>query len=102
MAVCTTCSDDHKYYVGDIGTEIIVDTCTDITQATVTDLNVEKPDGTDVVWHGSIFETTKIRYVVQQGDFDQAGEYMLQAYVEIVGWRGRGNVTSFKVNSVFV
>jgi len=101
MTVCSNCDIDGKYYVGDVGTEIIVDTCSDITTATVTDLLVEKPDGTLVTWSGDVYETTKIKYVVQAGDFDQAGEYILQAYVEMPGWQGRGNSTSFRVTVVF-
>ena len=101
MTVCSNCSADGKYYVGDVGTEIIVDVCADITAATKTDLLVEKPDGTIVTWVGGIYETTKIRYVIQAGDLDQAGEYMLQAYVEISGWTGRGNTTTFRVSNNF-
>lgn len=101
MTVCSNCDLDGKYYVGDVGTEIIVDTCSDITTATVTDLLVEKPDGTSHVWSGSAYDTTKIRYVVQAGDFDQDGEYYLQAYVEMPGWSGRGVTTSFRVMGVF-
>jgi len=101
MTVCTNCNADGKYYIGDVGTEIIVDVCADISAATTVSLIVEKPDGTVVTWTGSVYETTKIRYLVQIGDFDQSGEYTLQAYVEISGWRGRGNTVSFRVSSLF-
>ena len=90
-----------KYYVGDIGTEIIVDTCSDITASTVAKLLVEKPDGTLVEWDGSVYDTTKIKYVIKDGDFDQVGEYTVQSYVEIAGWKGRGNTTTFKVTNAF-
>ena len=101
MTVCTNCGLPGKYYVGDVGTEIVVDTCSDITAATKTDLLVEKPDGTLVTWSGDVYEGTKIRYVVQAGDFDQTGEYTLQANIAISGWTGRGNTTTFKVTSAF-
>jgi len=101
MTVCSNCSQDGKYYVGDIGTEIIVDTCSDLTAATKTELIVEKPDGTIENWDGTVFELTKIRHVVVAGDFDQSGEYTLQAYVEMPGWKGKGNATNFRVSSAF-
>jgi len=101
MTVCTNCDEPGKYYVGDIGTAIIVDTCADISAATTTDLIVEKPDGTIETWHGAVFEVTKVRYLVQAGDFDQAGEYSVQVYLEINGWRGRGSTTAFRVSAVF-
>lgn len=101
MTVCSNCDLPGKYYVGDVGTEIIVDTCSDISTSTVRDLLVEKPDGTRVTWHGSVYETTKIRYVVRAGDFDQAGEYSVQAYVEMPGWTGKGNTVTFKVTGEF-
>jgi hypothetical protein len=101
MAVCSNCDIDGKYYVGSIGTEILVDVCIDITSATVTDLLVEKPDGTIATWGGTVYEITKIRHVVEAGDFDQAGEYYVQAYVEMPGWSGYGTTTSFRVMAAF-
>lgn len=101
MTVCSNCSQNGKYYVGDIGTEIIVDTCSDITAATAVKLIVEKPDGTIEDWDGSVYETTKIRHVVVSGDFDQSGEYTLQAHVTMPGWTGRGNATTFRISSAF-
>lgn len=101
--VCSNCDSDGKYYVGDIGTEIIVNTCIDLVDAgaTVTNLIVEKPDGTVETWVGSIYEITYIKYDVQDGDFDQYGTYHLQAYIEMPGWSGRGTTASFQVTSVF-
>lgn len=101
MTACGACDVDGKYYVGDVGTEIIVDTCSDISTATLARLIVEKPDGTIENWDGAVFETTKIRYVVSVGDFDQAGKYNLQAYVEMPGGQWRGNTVTFTVSPVF-
>lgn len=101
MTACTTCDLPSRYYVGDIGTSIIVDTCNEINLSTVSNLIVQKPDMTTVIWEGAVYEDTKIRYIVQDGDFDQAGEYRLQSYVEIPGWTGRGDTTKFKVSKVF-
>jgi hypothetical protein len=96
-----SCADPTKYYVGDIGTEIIVDTCSDISTATLVSLKVKKPDDTEVEWVGAIYDTTKIRYIVLAGDFDQSGKYRVQSYVEMPGWEGRGDTTYFKVSADF-
>jgi hypothetical protein len=99
---CTTCeSSENKYYVGDIGTEVIVDTCSNISSATTANLKVEKPDGTLVTWVGVVYQTTKIRYVILDGDFDQAGKYLMQAYVEIGSWSGHGDTVTFTVSELF-
>ena len=102
MTTCNdSCAEPSKYYVGDVGTEIIVDTCSDITSATKAALLVRKPDNTEHEWLGAVFEDTKIRYLVQVGDFDQAGRYRVQAYIEMPGWSGRGDSTYFKVSPSF-
>ena len=102
MTTCNdSCATPSKYYVGDVGTEIIVDVCSDITLATKVSLLVKKPDGTEHEWIGTVFEITKIRYVVSVGDFDQNGKYRVQAYVEAPGWQGRGDTTYFKVSPQF-
>jgi hypothetical protein len=74
-----------------------VNVCSDITTATLLRLDVTKPDGTQVQWIGSLYETTNILYVVMAGDFDQAGEYRLQSYVEMPSWQGHGDTVIFKV-----
>jgi hypothetical protein len=101
MTACSNCDLDSKYYVGDIGTVIIVNTCVDLSTATQVSLKVEKPDGTLATWPGTVYETNSIRYVVQDGDFDQDGEYSVQAYIKIQDWQGRGATATFRVASVF-
>ena len=101
MTVCNVCDGDSRYYVGDIGTEVLVDTCVDVTTATLLQIRVNKPDGTTVVWTGTVYDTTKIRYVIQDGDWDQEGQYRYQAYVEMPGWRGRGETATQKIYDSF-
>lgn len=100
MASCTD-GRSSSYYVGDEGTVISVDTCNSIEAATVVELKVRKPDGTDVDWTGTRYGTHTIRYTSQSGDFDQAGEYRLQAYIVSPDWTGRGDVTTFKIKAAF-
>lgn len=79
----------NKIYVGDIGTEILLDTGVNITTATVHNIKYKKPDGTTGTWTGTVKDFTKISYTVQAADLDQAGTYTLQAYVVMVGyWSG--------------
>jgi len=96
-----SCSGPDIYYVGDVGTAIIVDVCSDITQATLVALDVTRPDKTTTRWVGNVYDTTKIRYYADVGDFSLAGEYRVQAYVEMPGWQGHGNTTTFKVTALF-
>jgi hypothetical protein len=94
-----------KLYVGDVGTFIIVDTKVDLTGALSLSFRVRKPDGTEVTWTPVILHTVDfkkyLRYEVQEGDFDQAGEYKLQAYAQVpedgIYWEGRGETASFVV-----
>jgi hypothetical protein len=92
----------NKIYVGDVGTEIIVDTTISLNQATVLQLRVLKPGSSEeVTWAGEEHEGTKILYRAQPGDFSIAGVYMIQAYIEIPGWKGRGNLATLIVWDIF-
>ena len=99
MAEC--CTGESKVYIGDIGTRIMLDVCEDIAAATVRELHVQKPDGVEVIWPGALEGTTKISYVVQAGDLDQAGWYRVQGYVEMPGWRGHADTARFRVFARF-
>jgi hypothetical protein len=90
-----------KFYVGDVGTKIIVDGGEDISSATVMRLYVKKPDGVIVTWNAALEGVTKLTYTVQAGDWDIAGRYLLQAYVVTPSWTGRGDTVSFDVTAVF-
>ena len=72
-----------KSYVGEIGKEIVVDCGIDLSAFDPPlVLSVRKPDGTEVEWTGSAYDTTKIRYVTVEDDLDQAGNYHVQADVD--------------------
>ena len=81
-----------KQYVGEYGTEIAVDCGRDISQSYTHKLKVHKPDGRIVEWECEISLQSKkvMRYIVQEGDFDVAGEYEFQAVVGLNGWNGFG------------
>ena len=66
MTSCGTgCDGPSQFYLGDIGTEIIVDVCSDISTATLVSLKVMKPDGTEHTWVGTVYQTQYIRYITQ-------------------------------------
>jgi hypothetical protein len=91
-----------KHYVGDVGTSIVVDVGTNISRAKKLILMVQKPkESTTTQWNGTLQGTTKIKYVVKKGDWNKAGTYKLQVYVEMPGWSGYGDLTTFKIHSLF-
>jgi hypothetical protein len=68
-----------KVYVGDIGTDIILDTTHSLVAATAVSIEVLKPDSTTASWAASVTATTKVHFVSVAGTFDVAGIYRLQA-----------------------
>ena len=95
MAQCS------RVYVDSIGTEIILDTEVAITSATYLSIQVKKPDETTAEWVGTVFENTKVKYLLLAGDVDQTGEYALQVYVEMPVFIGRGCTEKMKVYENF-
>lgn len=86
-------------FVGDTGTEIILDCGTDISTGTLFRIEARKPNGTKIHWTATLDGTRKIKYAVQAGDLDTAGKWALQAYVELPGWSGRGEIAAMQVSS---
>jgi hypothetical protein len=77
-----------KTYVGDIGTEIILDVQADITTATSVGILAKKPDGTSVTWSGQVYSGTNVHYLTQTNDLNQAGVWLLQAVIASPSWSG--------------
>lgn len=71
---------------------IILDTNIDVDSATTLEVLYEKPDGTSGAWAGVAFETTKIKYNVQEGDLDQVGDWRFQSHIVIGGEDGYGDI----------
>lgn len=80
----------RKIFVGDVGTVILLDCGVDISTATLVKVLVKPPSGAPREWTGIVVGTRMIEYVIQTGDLNLAGEWRLQAYVEMPGWSGRG------------
>jgi hypothetical protein len=84
-------------YVGDVGTKIQVDVGVDVSDIVSAKLIVKKPDNTIVEWIATPDTDTYVYYIVQDGDFNLAGKYYLQAYIKTNNWSGYGSITSFYV-----
>lgn len=92
-----------KYYSGDVGTIILLDTGSDLVAASASfvSIKVKKPDATETEWLASIYNNNYLRYIIEAGDLDQNGKYILQAYVESPDWTGRGDSVVFPVQNKF-
>ena len=79
-----------KVFTGDEGTVIILDCGADVSSATVRKIKVRKPSGVQIEWAAQAEGTNAIKYVVQAGDVVLPGSWWVQAYIEMPGWKGRG------------
>jgi hypothetical protein len=69
-----------KVYIGDEGTVISVDTNISLVGATVLEIDVIKPDGTEVTWVGAA-SGTNIQFTTTSASLDMAGTWRLQSHV---------------------
>ncbi len=89
-----------KTYVGDVNTEIRLDTEVSLASATALKISARKPDGTEVLWTGSA-DGTVVRYYTLADDLDVAGQWLLQAVVTTAAGEGRGETAKLKVYPKF-
>lgn len=87
----------NKVYKGDVGTEIVLDCGSDISNATTMEILVLLPDGNTTTWSATLEGTDSVKYVIQSGDLDMVGMYMLQAKVVTPDWSGRGETFYLRV-----
>ena len=87
------------YYKDTIGLTIDIECGEDINASTGHILNVKKPNGKWYEWDTNITiqNNTKLRYMTQQGDLDQAGWYLLYPVFILGGWNGAGNPDQFLI-----
>lgn len=73
-----------KTYIGDTGTAIVLDTGHSLAGASAVSIEARKPNGSiEVSWPGTVVESTKVQFLTLAGTLDQAGEWLLQARVEL-------------------
>lgn len=94
-------SGESKVFVGDIGTVLTVDTKSDVSSASQSDIEVQKPDGSISTWTGAVNSSNYIKYIVGSGDFNIPGNYICQAYIELPTWTGHGEPFSIVVHARF-
>lgn len=87
-----------EVFVGDVGTEIVLECGVDISNATVMKIHARLPNDKTVVWTAAIDGTTRVKYLTQTGDISETGTWKLQAYVEMPGWKGFGAITKMTVS----
>lgn len=94
---------EDKRYVGEIGTEIIVDCGRNVVGAEIMEIHVKKPDGTTAIWPATPYASSKssIRYITVADDFEQSGSYEIQARIKLAGWDGLGKTVQFEVFDKF-
>jgi hypothetical protein len=104
-----------KVYVGDVGTVIRMDMQESLTLLEDYCLHVKKPDGTLVTWGATPVPTPSeewrdtvasvsgnyIEYIIQEGDLDIPGDYLIQPYGTIGIWTGSGLTATLTVHDNF-
>ncbi len=84
-------------YVNDQGTEITLDCLQNISTATVLKIIAKDPLGRKKKWSATLQGTTHVRYTLQNGDLDIPGIWYVQSYIEMPGWKGRGEWATVEV-----
>ena len=95
------CRESH--YVGEENTLFYIDCGIDVSQATLAEVFLKRPDGTSLkkiaaptVLNGS---SDWIFFRIEESDFNQAGKYTGQAFVTLSAWSGWGK--PFYINVEF-
>lgn len=86
-------------YVGDTGTDIILDSGSDISSQTSLKIKYRKPDGTVGEWAALVTETNKAKYTTLENDLDLAGIWQMQIYVELPDWSGYGELAEVAIHN---
>lgn len=86
-------------HVGDTDTEILLDTKRDLTNADSVAIVITRPDGTEAIRVGQVYDTTWVRYKTQATDFTIPGLYYLKPKVTLqyAAWSGSGNTAELEV-----
>lgn len=90
-----------KVYKGDIGIVISVDMQEDISTGTNQKFYVKDPAGTTTTWTATIYGTDYLRHTIATGEIATAGEYLIQPYIEIGSWKGRGETVTLVVEELY-
>lgn len=90
-----------KVFTADVGTKIILDTGTNLSEATAQSIRAKQPTGGVVVTlEATVVETTKVQHVKTATTLNAAGDWELQAYVEFTADKYYGEVVTLPVYAV--
>lgn len=60
-------------------------------------VRARNPNGAFKEWVATLNNSTSIKYVLLTGDIDVAGKWQFQPYIEMPGWKGRGEWVTVEV-----
>jgi hypothetical protein len=86
-----------KVYVGDVGTEIVVNCGVNISSATEMSIKARKPSGAMVTLSAVLSGQNYMKHVTTEGEMNEPGNWQLQAYVDMPTWRGLGETAILPV-----
>ena len=76
-----------------------VDILAALKTASVRKIYAVSPVGVKKTWTAAADTATTIKYTLLAGDIDVSGEWELQSYIEMPGWKGRGTWAILKVEN---
>jgi len=86
-----------KVYASDVGTLIKLDTGVDVTSATVKIVAKPSGSGDAVDLEATVVESTKVQHQKTADTLNAAGNWRLQAYVEMGGGKYFGEIVELPV-----
>jgi hypothetical protein len=87
----------ERTFAGTVGYTIALECVPDVTNASVAQILVRKPDRTKATWDAELRPPHRIQRVTADGDLDQPGIWRFRPYLELPGWKGRGPTTRLEV-----
>jgi len=90
-----------KSYIGDEGVALRLNTGIDISGASVKKIKYKKPDGTIGDWDAAIVDSQKLRVITDADTWDQDGNWIYHAYVEVGTKKGYGDAVAHMVYALF-
>ena len=90
-----------KTYKNDEGVYIHCNMGSAITGATNLSFHYKKPDGSTGYWTPVMNSSTVLEYQITTGELDQTGTWLVQPYLELGDFKGRGETSSFTVYDEF-
>ncbi len=91
-----------KVYVGDIGTDIILDIGVDISSQTTLQIKYKKPNNSTGTWTAVVDNVNRAKYItVSADDLDIAGDWLFTSYMVLTSWTGHSEVVTMRVHALF-